>query len=119
MSDILPLNLYFDAAKFRVDQGIDPYGRKVNPCFVGAAISRPQTNDPVQASPDAKMFLPVVGDGALDVPHGGNRRFALRPGECTNRHRTAGRSGTPAPTETGQPAARYQRTMMRKCCRSS
>ena len=84
MSDILPLNLYFDAAKFRVDQGIDPYGRKVSLCSVGAAISRPQTCNPERVYRDTKTFPPVVGDGALDVPRGGSGVFPPRPGESEN-----------------------------------
>ena len=68
-----------DTATFRVDQGIDPYGRKVSLCSVGAAISRPQTCDLVLLSHDAQTPSPAVGEG-LAPPARRKRRFSSAPG---------------------------------------
>ena len=47
-------------------------------------------------APFSKGSLEPVGADALIGPRGGTDVFALRPGECVNRHSTAGR-GKPRP----------------------
>ena len=79
-----------DAATFRVDQGIDPNGRKVSLCSVEAAISRPQTRDLVLLSHDAQTPSPAVGEG-LAPPARGKLTFFLRARANAQNQRRAAR----------------------------
>ena len=72
-----------------------PLEGKPNPPVVGAAISRPQICDPVQAYRDAKTYPYYRRGGACPSRAGITFPVPICPGEYMDRHDTAGRSGRP------------------------
>ena len=74
-----------------------PTAWTVSSCIVGAdALIGPQSCDLAQVYGDAKTSLLFRRGGACPSRAGENDVFPPRPGECVNRHSTAGR-GKPRP----------------------